>query len=79
MLNPNIYQEAQALDDWRASGQTPRPLEGIPFKVKDSYKVKGLTVPSLRQPRGLFRLSNCRDDAFSWCNRCRKDEHAAYG
>lgn len=44
VLNPHIYQEAQASDDWRASGNLPRPLEGIPFTVKDSYKVKGLTV-----------------------------------
>lgn len=44
VLNPDIYQEAQASDDWRASGKTPRSLEGIPFTVKDSYMVKGLTV-----------------------------------
>lgn len=44
VLNRNVYEEAQASDDWRASGKHPRPLEGIPFTVKDSYKVKGLTV-----------------------------------
>ncbi|CAI7633369.1 unnamed protein product [Penicillium pancosmium] len=44
VLNPNVFQEAQESDDYRASGLPPRPLEGIPFTVKDSFKVKGMTV-----------------------------------
>lgn len=44
VLNPNVFQEAQESDDYRATGQPPRPLEGIPFTVKDSFKVKGMTV-----------------------------------
>lgn len=45
VLNPQALQEAQASDDYRATpGHVPRPLEGIPFTVKDSYKVKGMTV-----------------------------------
>ncbi|KAJ5086040.1 hypothetical protein N7532_010811 [Penicillium argentinense] len=44
VLNPNIFEEAQKSDDYRASGQAPRPLEGIPFTVKDSFKVQGMTV-----------------------------------
>ncbi|KAJ4207012.1 hypothetical protein NW759_014010 [Fusarium solani] len=44
VLNPNAFAEAQASDDYRASGKTPRPLEGIPFTVKDSYRVEGMTV-----------------------------------
>lgn len=44
VLNPDVYEEAQTSDDWRASGKHPRSLEGIPFTVKDSFKVKGLTV-----------------------------------
>ncbi|PYI00310.1 amidase signature enzyme [Aspergillus sclerotiicarbonarius CBS 121057] len=44
ILNPNIFAEAQASDDYRASGNPPRPLEGIPFTVKDCYKVRGMTV-----------------------------------
>ncbi|KAH7198998.1 amidase signature domain-containing protein [Fusarium flagelliforme] len=43
-INPGVFAEAQASDDYRASGKQPRPLEGIPFTVKDSYKVKGMTV-----------------------------------
>ncbi|KAK7432196.1 hypothetical protein QQZ08_001141 [Neonectria magnoliae] len=41
--NHNVLEEAQVSDDYRASGRPPRPLEGIPFTVKDSFKVKGLT------------------------------------
>lgn len=44
IMNPNAFEEAQASDDYRASGNLPRRLEGIPFTVKDSFQVKGLTV-----------------------------------
>ncbi|KAF4469811.1 glu asp-tRNA amidotransferase subunit A [Fusarium albosuccineum] len=44
VLNPRVFEEAQASDDYRASGRPPRPLEGIPYTVKDSFRVKGTTV-----------------------------------
>ncbi|KAF9869873.1 amidase [Colletotrichum karsti] len=44
VLNPRVFEEAQASDDYRASGKPPRPLEGIPFTIKDSFQAKGLTV-----------------------------------
>lgn len=44
LINPEVFAEAKASDDYRNSGKPPRPLEGIPFTVKDSYKVKGITV-----------------------------------
>lgn len=44
VLNPNAFEEAQQSDDYRASGRLPRPLEGIPCTVKDSFMVKGMTV-----------------------------------
>ncbi|KAK2737459.1 amidase family protein [Colletotrichum kahawae] len=44
VLNPKVFGEAQSSDDYRASGQPPRPLEGIPFTIKDSFQAKGLTV-----------------------------------
>lgn len=46
VLNPNALAEAQASDQRRARGESPGPLEGIPFTVKDSFKVQGLTVAS---------------------------------
>lgn len=45
VLNPNALAEAAASDRRRREG-TAGPLEGIPFTVKDSYKVEGLTVAS---------------------------------
>ncbi|PRI10157.1 amidase [Leucobacter massiliensis] len=43
--NPAALEEAAESDRrWRAG--TPRPLEGVPFTVKDSYMVEGLTVAS---------------------------------
>ena len=44
VLNPDVFAEAAESDRRRAAGGGRRPLEGIPFTVKDSYKVKGLTV-----------------------------------
>jgi amidase len=46
VLNPSVFADALASDDRRASGKPIGPLEGIPFTVKDSYKVKGRTVAS---------------------------------
>lgn len=43
VLNPDCLRDAAASDERRRNGQAG-PLEGIPFTVKDSYKVKGLTV-----------------------------------
>lgn len=45
VLNPEVFQEALASDLRRASGSSGA-LEGIPYAVKDSYSVKGLTVAS---------------------------------
>lgn len=45
VLNPAAYDEA-AESDSRLRAGTARPLEGMPFTVKDSYMVRGLTVAS---------------------------------
>lgn len=43
VLNPHALGDAAESDRrWRAG--TPRPLEGVPCTVKDSYSVAGLTV-----------------------------------
>ncbi|WP_217578417.1 amidase [Mesorhizobium sp. GbtcB19] len=44
ILNPNMFEEAEASDLRRSRGKTLGPLDGIPYTAKDSYKVKGLTV-----------------------------------
>ncbi|MGA1835898.1 amidase [Herbiconiux sp. 11R-BC] len=45
VLDPGCLEQAAASDARRRAGKAG-PLEGIPFTVKDSYKVKGLTVAS---------------------------------
>ena len=45
-LNDKALDEAAESDRRRAAGETPRPLEGIPFTAKDSYMVRGMTVAS---------------------------------
>jgi Asp-tRNA(Asn)/Glu-tRNA(Gln) amidotransferase A subunit family amidase len=44
LINDRVFDEAKASDDRRRSGQASRPLEGIPYTLKDSYKYDGLTV-----------------------------------
>lgn len=44
IFNPEAFNEASASDARRAAGLAPRPLEGIPYLVKDNIKVKGMTV-----------------------------------
>ncbi|CAG7612620.1 amidase [Leucobacter soli] len=45
VLNPEVLEQAAESDRRRAAGHA-RPLEGVPFTVKDSYMVQGLTVAS---------------------------------
>lgn len=45
IANPGVL-EAAAESDRRWAAGSPRPLEGVPFTVKDSYMVQGLTVAS---------------------------------
>ncbi|KAL6702389.1 hypothetical protein ACN47E_002340 [Coniothyrium glycines] len=44
VLNQNVLEEAEAIDTRHTQHLAPRPLEGIPYTIKDSYKVAGLTV-----------------------------------
>ncbi|EMD93111.1 hypothetical protein COCC4DRAFT_65659 [Bipolaris maydis ATCC 48331] len=44
VFNNNVLEEAAASDARRAQGLEPRPLEGIPYTIKDSYKVAGMTA-----------------------------------
>lgn len=62
LLNPDVFEESAASDLRRRQGYRPRPLEGIPFTVKDSYKVKGLTVAS---GSAAFQSLIATEDAFT--------------
>jgi Asp-tRNA(Asn)/Glu-tRNA(Gln) amidotransferase A subunit family amidase len=44
IFNRKVLEEAAASDSRRASGLPIRPLEGIPYTLKDSYSYEGLTV-----------------------------------
>ncbi|EXJ91140.1 hypothetical protein A1O1_04249 [Capronia coronata CBS 617.96] len=46
IINQHVFKDAQAADDRRADGKADGGLEGIPCTIKDSYKIKGLTVAS---------------------------------
>ncbi|GKT50034.1 glutamyl-tRNA(Gln) amidotransferase subunit A [Colletotrichum spaethianum] len=61
VLNNKLFEEAAESDDRRASGAPVRALEGIPYTVKDSYKVKGL-VAAAGSP--AFKDLTANEDAF---------------
>ncbi|CAI7624561.1 unnamed protein product [Penicillium manginii] len=44
ILNPAVFDEAAASDARRTQGLPSRPLEGIPYLVKDNIKVQGMVV-----------------------------------
>src|ERR1700674_3022876 len=41
ILRAPALREAEAVDRRRAAGEPMRPLEGVPFSVKDSIEVEG--------------------------------------
>ena len=63
VLNNAVFEEAAASDDRRAAGSLPtRPLEGIPYTVKDSFKVRGMTAAA-GSPAFEHLVAN--EDAFT--------------
>lgn len=62
ILNNRVFEDAATSDDHRASGQPVRRLEGIPYTVKDSYKVKGMTAAS---GSPAFKDLVATEDAFT--------------
>ncbi|KAL6404277.1 Glutamyl-tRNA(Gln) amidotransferase subunit A-like protein [Ilyonectria robusta] len=61
VMNKAIFDEAQQSDDRRASGAPLRPLEGIPFTIKDSFKVKGMAAAA---GSPAFKDLIANEDAF---------------
>jgi Asp-tRNA(Asn)/Glu-tRNA(Gln) amidotransferase A subunit family amidase len=63
VYNTNVFEHAQASDDYRAQNGTIRsPLEGLPGTLKDSYMMAGLTVAS---GSPAFRNLTASKDAFT--------------
>jgi amidase len=62
VLNADARAEAMASDERRARGETLGPLDGIPFTVKDSYRVAGMTV-SAGSP--AFAKLRAKEDSFA--------------
>jgi len=62
ILNPSMFEEAEASDRRRREGKTLGPLDGIPYTAKDSYKAKGLTVAA---GSPAFERLAANEDAFT--------------
>ena len=62
IINEDVFEAAQASDDRRASGKALGPLDGIPCTIKDSYKIKGMTVAA---GSPAFRNLTANEDAFT--------------
>jgi amidase len=43
IVNTDIFEAAQASDERRAAGKVTSGLDGVPYTIKDSYKIKGMT------------------------------------
>ena len=68
VLNPDALDDARRSDAERAAGKSRGPLHGLPFVVKDSFSVRGLTVASgspafehLRATRDAFTVERLRE------------------
>jgi len=46
VMNPEVRAEAAASDKRRAEGRVLGPLDGIPYTAKESYAVRGLSLPA---------------------------------
>lgn len=62
IINENVFEAAQASDQRRAEGKASNLLDGIPCTIKDSYKIKGMTVAS-GSPAFQDLIAN--EDAFT--------------
>lgn len=62
IINCDVFDTAQASDDRRASGGILSDLDGIPCTIKDSYKIKGMTVAA-GSPAFQHLIAN--EDAFT--------------
>ncbi|KAI6782648.1 amidase signature domain-containing protein [Emericellopsis cladophorae] len=62
IINENVLEAAQASDQRRASGEALGPLDGIACTIKDSYKIKGMTVAA---GSPAFRDLVANEDAFT--------------
>ncbi|WP_089252273.1 amidase [Rhodococcoides kyotonense] len=68
VMNEQALDDAARMDELRAEGTILGPMHGIPFTVKDSYKVDGLTVASgspafagLRADEDAFTVEKIRE------------------
>ncbi|WP_224544602.1 amidase [Mesorhizobium sp. CA16] len=62
VLNPKMFEEAEASDRRRREGKTLGSLDGIPYTAKNSYKAKGLTVAA---GSPAFEHLTANEDAFT--------------
>ncbi|KAF9891836.1 hypothetical protein FE257_003321 [Aspergillus nanangensis] len=62
IIRETAFEDGQSSDDRRAAGASIGPLDGIPCTIKDSYKLKGMTVAS---GSPAFRSLIANEDAFT--------------
>ncbi|TLD20090.1 amidase signature enzyme [Venturia nashicola] len=62
IVNESVFEAAQASDERRAAGKIKSDLDGVPCTIKDSYKIKGMTMASGSH---AFQNLEATDDAFT--------------
>jgi Asp-tRNA(Asn)/Glu-tRNA(Gln) amidotransferase A subunit family amidase len=63
VFNPRVFEEAAESDRRRTLGLPPRPLEGIPYTLKDSYKYSGMSATN--GSPALVGLQSSADSAIA--------------
>ncbi|KAF5598651.1 amidase [Fusarium pseudocircinatum] len=62
IINQDVFDAAQASDQRRSMGKTLGLLDGIPCTIKDSYKIRGMTVAA---GSPAFKDLVANEDAFT--------------
>ncbi|KAK2686808.1 hypothetical protein QWA68_014641 [Fusarium oxysporum] len=62
VINQDVFDAAQASDQRRSMGKTLGLLDGIPCTIKDSYKIRGMTVAA---GSPAFKDLIANEDAFT--------------
>ncbi|KAG7422383.1 Glutamyl-tRNA(Gln) amidotransferase subunit A [Fusarium oxysporum f. sp. rapae] len=62
VINQDVFDAAQASDQRRSMGKTLGLLDGIPCTIKDSYKIRGMTVAA---GSPAFKDLVANEDAFT--------------
>jgi len=76
-------EQARQVDDWRAGGEQPGPLAGVPVAIKDVLCTRGIRttcgskmLKGFRPPYDATTVRRCRDAGMPMLGKTNMDEFA---